>query len=670
LIDEPRHLLTYLPAPHPGRRRLSRGLIAPLGLMAALCLLAVGCGDTDRTTGPADDDLPQPDPPVTAFEEREGTSWTTHDEELAFLAEVVAASGRAEMSAIGTSIEGRPLHLVRVAHPTPPTDAQIAGGRSILVIGAQHGNEPAGREMALQLLRDLAFTSDPELVELLGTTTLLFIPTANPDGREADSRTNAHGVDTNRDHLRLLTPEARAMARVLRDFTPDIVVDTHERPGGTNPEMELLWPRNLNIHGPVRDLSREMVEDYLFPDLAGAGRTRGLYGPSPGPPGDDNEHILRNATGLRHSLGLLTESAGQRPPADRVAVQMETMHSVLRFYRERASEIGHAVGTAPGAKALAGGQREPFFLRGADNDPPDPVDTLDPAPCGYLLHAEQAGLLARQVELLPLRTETVSATGVFLPMDQPLMTFVPLLVDARARGALVGAFPLTSDTECADPGSVEPPEPPPSTGPAQHQTDFSGATTGEPPLGWSVEWRDSDWQVVGTPPVLRHVVDAAGGRRALAWSVPGDGGLVHGDVEVFGVVRVEAPMPQTRFQLAVHLSGEAGSESAFYLDTRSDGTVRLNRYQSGTFGTLSSASLPFAVEAGAWYRVVLRYRGHTLSGKVWPDGSAEPEGWQVETTSTLFGNGRIGLAHFSPGAVNEWAWVSVGTGGEPAPRRP
>jgi hypothetical protein len=659
LIDEPRYLHGLL----PDRQRVSRGLLA------ALCLLAFGCAE--RATGPSDDEVPPLDPPVTGFEEREGTGWTTNDEELAFLAEVVAGSGRAEMSTIGASIEGRPLHLVRIAHPAPATDAQIAGGRSILVIGTQHGNEPAGREMTLQLLRDLAFTSDPDLVEILEGTTVLFIPTGNPDGREADSRTNAHGVDTNRDHLRLLTPEARAMARVLRDFTPDIVVDAHERPGGTDPEMELLWPRNLNIYGPVRALSRDMVEDYLFADLADAGRTRGLYGPSPGPPGDDNEHILRNAMGLRHSLGLLTESAGQRPPVDRVAVQMETMHSVLRFHRERTAEIALAVGTAPGAKTLEGSQRtEPFFLRGADNDPPEQDDVLDPAPCGYLLHAEQAGLLVRQVELLPLRTETVSAAGVFLPMDQPLMTFVPLLVDARARGALLGAFPLNSVEACADPGSVEPPEPPPSTGLAQHQTDFSGTTTGEPPQGWSVEWRESDWRVEGIPPVLRHLVDDGGGRRALAWSVPGDGGLVHGEVELFAVVRVQAPMPQTRFQLAVHLSGEAGSENAFYLDTRSDGTVRLNRYRSGTFGTLASASLPFAVEAGAWYRVVLRYRDHTLSGKVWPDGTAEPEGWQVETVSTLFGSGRVGLAHFSPGAVNEWAWVSVGTGGEPAPRMP
>ena len=89
------------------------------GLIAALCLLALGC-DADRTTGPTDDDLPQPDPPVTAFEEREGAGWTTHDEEIAFLAEVVAGSDRAEMSAIGSSVEGRPLHLVRVRRSESP----------------------------------------------------------------------------------------------------------------------------------------------------------------------------------------------------------------------------------------------------------------------------------------------------------------------------------------------------------------------------------------------------------------------------------------------------------------------------------------------------------------------------------------------------------------------
>jgi predicted deacylase len=72
---------------------------------------------------------------------------------------------------------------------------------------------------------------------------------ANPDGRELNTRGNADGLDLNRDHLRLRTVEARAMARALRDLRPDFVADLHEF--GTSspdrPALEVIWPRHLNV---------------------------------------------------------------------------------------------------------------------------------------------------------------------------------------------------------------------------------------------------------------------------------------------------------------------------------------------------------------------------------------------------------------------------------------
>lgn len=405
---------------------------------------------SDVSTGPGDAVDPLADAPRTGFEQRDGSGFTTHQEEVAFLGEVEAASARVRSSTIGTSVEGRPIHLVRVAHPAPAPDEQIATGRSVLVIGGQHGNEPAGREMALQLLRDLAFTEDGPTIGTLGEATVLFIPTANPDGRVADTRGNANGLDINRDHLHLESPEARAISLVLRDLDPDLVVDAHERPGGTTPDMELLWPRNLNVFEPVRDLSRALVLDRLVGDLDRRGRTVELYGAGPGPPGDENEHILRNAAGLRHHLALLTESAGTRPARERVAVQLEALQSVLAFHRARASEIAAARAAAPDEKTDAGRERsEPFYLGGADDDPPSPDQVLDPPPCAYLLTAAQLQSLETQITLLPLRIEGSGGPGARLPMDQPLVTLIPLLADDRARGERVDATPVASDEACA-----------------------------------------------------------------------------------------------------------------------------------------------------------------------------------------------------------------------------
>jgi hypothetical protein len=344
---------------------------------------------------------------------------------------------------------------VRLGYPAPPADEEIAAGRSVLVFGSQHGNEPAGREMTLQLLRDLAVTDDDELISQLSETTVLIIPTANPDGRVANTRQNADGVDTNRDHLHMATPEGQTMARVLRDYTPDITVDAHERPSGRNPDMELLWPRNLNVYEPVRELSQQLVEDYAWPDTENAGFTVGLYGPNPGAPGDENETISRNAIGLRHGLGMLTETGGQDPPVFRVDAQLASMHSVLRFHRERIDEIAEAVTAAPLHKETVGAeQSEPFFLFGADNDPPDDEDVLDPPPCGYVIDTAQAQQIESPVELFPLVTEQVADDVVFVTMAQPMMTVVPLLLDADARANLVDGVALYDPAECADPASV------------------------------------------------------------------------------------------------------------------------------------------------------------------------------------------------------------------------
>ncbi|MBB6450145.1 hypothetical protein HNR44_002123, partial [Geomicrobium halophilum] len=387
------------------------------------------------------------DPPTTGFEDREGAEWTTHEEELGFLEEVAEQSERMTYSEVGTSVEDRPLHLVQVGDPLPPTDEEIADGRNMLVIGSQHGNEPAGREMALKLMRDLAFTDDPEVEEQLSEATVLFIPTANPDGRIANTRTNANGMDINRGHLNLEQPEGQVIADVLDEFSPDITVDAHERPGASgNPDMEMLWPRNLNVDENLRDLSAEMVEDYLLSEVEDAGFSTGLYG-TPGGAGGGDERISRNILGLRHGLGLLTESAGQQDPEYRVDAQMETLESTLEFYRERMDDIATVVNEAPDRKASAGQeQSEPFYLDGADNW--EPTEMLDPHACGYLLHSSQADDVSRHIDSFSLETEEVGKNGVFVTMAQPMMTVVPFLLDGEASYNEVEGLALE---DCSDP---------------------------------------------------------------------------------------------------------------------------------------------------------------------------------------------------------------------------
>ncbi|HEY8341161.1 MAG TPA: M14 family zinc carboxypeptidase, partial [Egibacteraceae bacterium] len=466
-------------------------------------------------------------PPTTGFEDRGGDGWTTHSEELAFLEEVDDRSDRVAISVVGETVQGRPLHLVRVGYPEAPDDAEIAAGHSVLVVGSQHGNEPAGREAALQHLRDLAFSEDPEVLARLETITMLYIPTANPDGRVANTRGNADGIDTNRDHHRLATAEATAVAEAVTRFDPEIVIDLHERPSDSAPDVELLWPRNLNVDESLRQLTVELVQEHLRPALEDAGFSTGLYG-SPTGAGDGDERIARNVFGLRHKLGLLSETAGQDPPLARVDAHHLTVEQTLAFFAARRDDVEAETTGAAARRQAHGAARGVFYLDGRDDVSPPPADGIvDPGPCGYVLSPAEVARIERHIELFGIATETTDDGRALLRMDQPMMTIIPFLVDPRAFSPLANG--LVAD-DCDD--LPDPPQP------AVVSTSFTEPehVVGDKPVGWRRFRTDGGWAVRNLPRRLEATI-GPGGRQGLMWSEPGNLGLVEGDVEVAGLVR-------------------------------------------------------------------------------------------------------------------------------------
>jgi hypothetical protein len=405
--------------------------------------------------------------PLTGFELRNGASWTTHEEELEFLHEVDRATSRVKMQRIGRTAEGRPLHLVAVGDRAPRQKDALAEP-TVLLVCSQHGNEPAGREACLQALRDLAFAEDPATLELLATRSFLFVPSANPDGRAENTRGNSEGVDINRDHLNLETPEARAMAEVVRDWRPEVALDLHEYgpsiPGVYDDEVLYLWPRNLNIDDGVHDLAETLGREYVLPDSEKAGYSADEYGQYEladndihQSAGDGDEGIMRNAMGLRHSLGVLVETAVTADPRNtplelvseaavmrrRVAAHMEVVGSVFRFIRERGAEAEDVTAGAAVRKAQEGRDRSaPVYFGGADNQEPAEEDVVDPPPCGYRLTREQLAGQRTVLELHGIRWKR-SRGAAFVPMGQSAEPLIPLLLDGRGLRHSVEGEPVT-----------------------------------------------------------------------------------------------------------------------------------------------------------------------------------------------------------------------------------
>lgn len=419
--------------------------------------------------------------PDTGFEQT-GT-WTTHEDELSFLDAVLAdAVNPITLEVVGETAQGRPLHQVTLGLGA----TQNAGPRempTVMVLGSQHGNEPAGREASLKFLRDLAFAdlTDPgnaDLAAVLRDQTIIVVPSANPDGRASNSRANSRGIDINRDHLTLVTEEARTFADVILEWEPFMALDLHEygpsAPVVYDDELLYLWPRNLNVDEAVRTMAQEYCEQYIKVDGEAAGYSADEYGlykvgpniahvPVGGTTNDlalqmaggPDEGICRNAMGLRHTLGILVESAvtqtvtrpGEVDTAEnlrrRVASQGVVLESMVRFQLEQGEAAKTVTDGARVRKAREGADRSaPVYFSGQDDQRPlqsSSTSSVDPM-AGYQLAADQ---LAD-----PAVARAMSGQGIsvdedgYVSMGQHAEPLIPLLLDGRGSRSITSAQPV------------------------------------------------------------------------------------------------------------------------------------------------------------------------------------------------------------------------------------
>ena len=141
----------------------------------------------------------------------------SYAEMLSFL-DTVAKPGFITVTEEGRSVQGRKVLLVHLNRGGAKARFKV------LYYAQQHGDEVAGKDAQLTLIRDLA--KHPE--QLPEDVDLYLMPMLNPDGAEAHRRFNGAGEDLNRDHLLLAQPETQALHRVARRVQPHLAVDSHE----------------------------------------------------------------------------------------------------------------------------------------------------------------------------------------------------------------------------------------------------------------------------------------------------------------------------------------------------------------------------------------------------------------------------------------------------------
>ncbi|HVR74360.1 MAG TPA: M14 family zinc carboxypeptidase [Planctomycetota bacterium] len=173
------------------------------------------------------------------------------------LEEEAETSGELARETFGASVEKRPIEGRIIG----------SGDATYLLLGVIHGNEPLGADLLERFAEHAAL--HPSLLE---GKRLVIVPVLNPDGLARGSRTNARGVDLNRNFPARTwrrgprhgaapssEPETRVIQRLIRRFEPERILSVHS-------------PLHcVNFDGPARNLAGAMARAARYPLRASIG---------------------------------------------------------------------------------------------------------------------------------------------------------------------------------------------------------------------------------------------------------------------------------------------------------------------------------------------------------------------------------------------------------------
>ena len=143
-----------------------------------------------------------------------------HDRLLQYL-NTLQLNKEISVDAIGKSIEGREIKLIKIGH----------GNRKVLAWSQMHGDESTATLAIIDLLN--FFIKNDAYNNLRKTIfeqiTFYIVPMLNPDGTERNTRFNSINIDLNRDARTLQTPEAQILHKLKNDIKPDFAFNLHDQ---------------------------------------------------------------------------------------------------------------------------------------------------------------------------------------------------------------------------------------------------------------------------------------------------------------------------------------------------------------------------------------------------------------------------------------------------------
>jgi hypothetical protein len=308
----------------------------------------------------------------TRAERSNFTETSRYDDVLQFLKVVDDASPLVHVTSFGYTFEGRSLPLAvvgRVENARPDT-VRASGKLRVYIQANIHAGEVEGKEAALAMIREIARGAH---ATWLDSMVLLVNPVYNADGNEKvtltsrgfqhgpiggqGTRPNAQGLNINRDNMKLDTPEARSMVRLLNDYDPHVMIDLHTTNGSRHAyHLTYETPNNPAVDEGIAVEARawmarvgEAIKKQDGWDFHAYGNVSGEAPDRVWRTVEDLPRYTHNYWGVRNRFGILSETYSYLPFQERVVTNRRFLEEVLGYAHAHAAGLREAAATADAA---------------------------------------------------------------------------------------------------------------------------------------------------------------------------------------------------------------------------------------------------------------------------------------------------------------------------------
>jgi hypothetical protein len=245
----------------------------------------------------------------TTAEEKNFKELTSYSEICAFVETITGHFPQVKSEIIGKSVKGKNIYALKFS------SGKFGKEKSklkVLIFAQQHGNEPAGKEAVLLVIKELIRPENKHFLEKMDIAIILQM---NPDGAELNQRLNANNKDLNRNHLILTEPETLALHTFFDKYLFDVNIDVHEySPYGEewksygyrkNSRIMIGTCTNTNIYDELRKFSNEIVLPELFTKLKTKKINAFIYCPGGPPEINYIRHSTFDVNDGRQSFGIM-----------------------------------------------------------------------------------------------------------------------------------------------------------------------------------------------------------------------------------------------------------------------------------------------------------------------------------------------------------------------------